>query len=87
MDALGITTSPSPYNLFGVPDLSETILVLSTFPIQPKKIFIASEVAAHNTSESLYLSIHAKVYDLTDFQHSHPGGRQSAFSPSQISSI
>ncbi|KWU47086.1 hypothetical protein RHOSPDRAFT_28145 [Rhodotorula sp. JG-1b] len=33
-----------------------------------------SDVAAHNSADSLWMIIHGKVYDLTDFAPSHPGG-------------
>lgn len=32
------------------------------------------EVATHNTSKSCYVTIGTKVYDITDFLESHPGG-------------
>ena len=34
----------------------------------------ADEVALHNTPEDLWLIIYGKVYDVTEWQHSHPGG-------------
>lgn len=33
-----------------------------------------TEVAAHNTEESCYVVMGTKVYDITDFVESHPGG-------------
>ena len=39
-----------------------------------ESLFTAAEVARHNTAESLWVSIDDGVYDLTKFQHLHPGG-------------
>lgn len=36
--------------------------------------FTPSEVASHNSQRSCYVTLGAKVYDLTDFLDSHPGG-------------
>ncbi|GAA5983167.1 hypothetical protein JCM10908_000181 [Rhodotorula pacifica] len=33
-----------------------------------------TEVAAHNSADSLWMIIHGKAYDLTEFAPSHPGG-------------
>ena len=38
------------------------------------KQFEASEVAAHNTKNDLFVIIHGKVYDITDYVRDHPGG-------------
>ncbi|KAG9245682.1 hypothetical protein BJ878DRAFT_500332 [Calycina marina] len=35
---------------------------------------LQSEVAAHNTKESCYVTIGTRVYDVTDFVEDHPGG-------------
>lgn len=40
------------------------------------KIFTRAEVAAHNTVEDLFLIIGDEVYDVTEFQHDHPGGNK-----------
>ena len=32
------------------------------------------EVAKHNSADDCWLVIHGKVYDLTDFARTHPGG-------------
>jgi cytochrome b involved in lipid metabolism len=37
------------------------------------KIFKASEVASHKSSDSLYIIVDGDVYDLTKFQDNHPG--------------
>ncbi|KAL9608838.1 MAG: hypothetical protein Q9167_006343 [Letrouitia subvulpina] len=36
--------------------------------------FLMKEVASHNSSKSCYVTIGTKVYDVTDFLDSHPGG-------------
>lgn len=38
------------------------------------KKFDAAEVAKHNTPESCWVILYGKVYDVTDFLASHPGG-------------
>ncbi|KAI2788413.1 hypothetical protein POX_e06429 [Penicillium oxalicum] len=38
------------------------------------KVFDAAEVAKHNTAESCWVILYGKVYDVTDFLPSHPGG-------------
>ncbi|BGP08453.1 hypothetical protein JCM10049v2_004300 [Rhodotorula toruloides] len=35
-----------------------------------------AEVAKHNSSESLWMIINGKAYDLTEFQTNHPGGQK-----------
>ncbi|CAO3592846.1 unnamed protein product [Absidia cylindrospora] len=34
------------------------------------------EIANHNTKDNLWVAIHGKVYDLTEFLPSHPGGQK-----------
>lgn len=41
------------------------------------KTFAASEVASHNKPDNLYIIVDEDVYDLTKFQHEHPGGKKS----------
>ncbi|KAH8704228.1 putative mitochondrial cytochrome b2 [Talaromyces proteolyticus] len=38
------------------------------------KVFDAAEVAKHNTADSCWVILYGKVYDVTDFMDSHPGG-------------
>ncbi|KAA8647485.1 hypothetical protein EYZ11_004405 [Aspergillus tanneri] len=38
------------------------------------KVFDAAEIAKHNTSESCWVILYGKVYDVTDFLSEHPGG-------------
>ncbi|TNY24809.1 cytochrome b2 [Rhodotorula diobovata] len=39
-------------------------------------VLTGADVAAHSTRESLWMIIHGKVYDLTEFCSSHPGGER-----------
>lgn len=43
-------------------------------PSRTLPTLLQSEVAAHNSSKSCYVTIGTKVYDITDFLESHPGG-------------
>jgi 4-hydroxysphinganine ceramide fatty acyl 2-hydroxylase len=43
-------------------------------PSRTLPTFIQSEIASRNTSKSCYVTIGTKVYDVTDFLDSHPGG-------------
>jgi cytochrome b involved in lipid metabolism len=40
-----------------------------------------AEVAKHATPEDCWIVVNGKVYDLTRFAPSHPGGAESAFPP------
>eukprot|EP00121_Abeoforma_whisleri_P006405 Awhi_evm1s5826 len=40
----------------------------------PVKTFQRSEVAEHSTADDLWLIYDGKVYDVTNFSESHPGG-------------
>lgn len=40
------------------------------------KTFTLSEVAQHNSAESLWVAINNHVYDVTAFRSMHPGGGQ-----------
>ncbi|KIW45375.1 uncharacterized protein PV06_03771 [Exophiala oligosperma] len=40
------------------------------------KVYSLSEIEAHHSKDSLYLSIHGDVYDVTDFIDQHPGGQE-----------
>ena len=43
-------------------------------PSRTLPTFLQSEVASRNTSKSCYVTMGTKVYDITDFLDSHPGG-------------
>ncbi|KAJ3560990.1 hypothetical protein NPX13_g9113 [Xylaria arbuscula] len=38
------------------------------------KLISAAEVAKHTTAESCWVTLYGKVYDITEFLPSHPGG-------------
>ena len=42
-----------------------------------EKVFTADEVSQHNSLESLWVSYKGKVYDVTEFAQSHPGGAKN----------
>ena len=39
-----------------------------------KKEFDLAEVALHNSKEDLWIVIRGHIYDVTEWQHDHPGG-------------
>ena len=43
-------------------------------PSRTLPTLLQSEVAAHNTSRSCYVTVGTRVFDITDFLDSHPGG-------------
>ncbi|CAL3966541.1 hypothetical protein PZA11_003161 [Diplocarpon coronariae] len=45
-------------------------------PSRTLPTFLQSEVAAHNTTESCYVTMGTRVFDITDFLDSHPGGEE-----------
>ncbi|KAJ2957483.1 hypothetical protein NQZ79_g6802 [Umbelopsis isabellina] len=38
--------------------------------------FTHEQVATHNTKEDLYMIVHNKVYNITEFVDEHPGGEE-----------
>ena len=36
--------------------------------------YTLEDIKSHNTTNSLWLCIHGKIYDVTKFQENHPGG-------------
>ena len=45
-------------------------------PSRTLPTFLQAEVAQHNTAESCYVTIGTRVFDVTDFVDSHPGGAE-----------
>jgi len=43
-------------------------------PSRTLPTFLQADVATHNTADSCYVTVGTKVYDVTDFLDSHPGG-------------
>lgn len=43
-------------------------------PSRTLPTFLSSEVAAHNNAKSCYVTMGTRVFDVTDFVDSHPGG-------------
>ena len=43
-------------------------------PSRTLPTFLQAEVASHNTKESCYVTIGTRVFDVTEFVESHPGG-------------
>ncbi|CAG8810874.1 28027_t:CDS:1, partial [Racocetra persica] len=38
--------------------------------------FTVDDVAQHNTQDSIWIIVHDKVYDVTNFLNEHPGGKK-----------
>lgn len=56
---------------------TETSKVTTPEPTKPTtKSYTAAEVATHSTASSCWLILDAKVYDVTKFIPSHPGGNE-----------
>lgn len=49
-----------------------------TTPTAPAadKLFTWEEVAEHNSAKSVWVTVRGKVYDITGFLDSHPGGKE-----------
>ncbi|KAL4723465.1 hypothetical protein ACLX1H_009100 [Fusarium chlamydosporum] len=44
--------------------------------MSPQKGLTIQDVAEHNTSSDIYVAVHDKVYDCTQFLFDHPGGEE-----------
>ena len=42
--------------------------------IKPLRLISDKELQQHKSSESLWVAVHGKVFDLTEFYNEHPGG-------------
>ncbi|RKP03190.1 hypothetical protein CXG81DRAFT_24191 [Caulochytrium protostelioides] len=40
------------------------------------KVYSATDVAAHNSAKDLWIIVRGQVFDLTEFQNEHPGGKK-----------
>lgn len=49
------------------------------------KTFTGAEVASHNTASDLWIILNEEVYDVTEFQKTHPGGEKSMLYPLTMS--
>jgi cytochrome b involved in lipid metabolism len=41
------------------------------------KRFSAADVASHKTASDLWIIVDGEIYDVTNFQEEHPGGKKS----------
>jgi cytochrome b involved in lipid metabolism len=41
------------------------------------KRFSAADVASHKTASDLWIIVDSMIFDLTNFQEDHPGGKKS----------
>ncbi|KAF7721958.1 hypothetical protein EC973_003896 [Apophysomyces ossiformis] len=42
-------------------------------------VYTLEDVAKHNTKDDLWMVIHNKVYNLTEFTQEHPGGEEAIY--------
>ena len=49
--------------------------------------FSAADVASHKTADNLWIIVDEDVYDLTNFQEEHPGGKKSTPNPLQSHAV
>ena len=43
----------------------------------PEKTVSDAELKQHSIASTLWLAVHGRVYDVTEFLHDHPGGQQA----------
>ena len=51
------------------------------------KVYDMKEVAMHNTPQDMWLVVNNDIYDVTGFQHEHPGGSKSRWQSLQYSAV
>jgi cytochrome b involved in lipid metabolism len=44
---------------------------------EPLKLYTLRQISVHNSTTDMWLVIDNEVYNVTDFQHQHPGGAKS----------
>jgi len=54
----------------------------SKMELEIENLYSRAEVASHNALDDLWFIVSDKVYDLTEFQEKHPGGKKSESCPS-----
>ncbi|KAI9148381.1 hypothetical protein HJFPF1_12212 [Paramyrothecium foliicola] len=79
----------SPPTAVDTSDISESAstfepLTKVVHSAMPTKTFTVHDVSRHNKATDIWLIVDRDVYDVTDFQHEHPGGVKS-FDRGQIS--
>jgi cytochrome b involved in lipid metabolism len=61
--------------------MQEVVAEITPVPVTPpeKKTYTVAEVAQHNKEDDFWLIINDEVWDMTEFQEDHPGGRKSKY--------
>lgn len=59
----------------GTQTISSTESQPSTQPVDVQKSYTLTEIASHNSEKDCWMAIEQKVYNVTEFVSSHPGGK------------